>query len=161
VTVVALCFAPQKAGSMLAVDELDIVAGTGIVGDRYFSASQRHAGQNITLIEAEEIEGFNARNGMRLSLTDPRRNVITRNLRLNQLVGLEFTIGSTRFRGVELCEPCATLSSYLAGQVMTKQTFIREFAHRCGLRADILGSGRIRVGDEVAVVDAYIRPASP
>ena len=152
-TVVALCFAPQKAGSMSAVDALDVVAGAGIAGDRYYSASQRHPGQNITLIEAEEIEQFNARNGMRLSLTDPRRNVVTRNVRLNELVGLEFTVGSARLRGVELCEPCGTLGSYLAGQAMTKQAFVREFAHRCGLRADVVGSGRIRVGDEVVVVD--------
>ena len=146
---------------MSAIDELDVVAGAGIVGDRYFSPSQRHPGQNITLIEAEEIEGFNARNGMHLSLTDPRRNVITRDVRLNQLVGLDFTVGSARLRGVELCEPCGTLSSYLAGQAMTKPAFVREFAHRCGLRADVIGSGRICVGDEIAIVDANFRPISP
>ena len=137
---------------MTSVDELGVVAGGGIVGDRYLAAVQRHPGQNITLIEAEEIEEFNARNGTHLVLTDPRRNVITRNVRLNNLVGVEFRIGSARFRGVELCEPCGTLSRYLSPQAMSKQVFIREFTHRCGLRADVIGTGEVRVGDAIVPV---------
>lgn len=148
-TVEAICFSARKGDAMVSVAEIEVAATAGIAGDRYH-AQTRHPGQNLTLIEAEEIEAFNARNGTRLSLTDPRRNVITRNVRLNELVGVEFTVGSIRLRGVELCEPCGTLGGYLAGPALSKRNFIREFTHRCGLRADVLSSGRICVGDTIS-----------
>lgn len=133
---------------MHLVQEMVVEAGAGIVGDRYFGP-QRHPGQNVTLIEAEEVEAFNARTGKSLALTDPRRNVATRGVRLNELVGREFRIGSARFRGVELCEPCGTLAGYLAGSAMSRRDFVREFTHRCGLRADVVQSGKFGVGDPV------------
>jgi MOSC domain-containing protein YiiM len=152
-TVAAICYGPHEAAAMLAATAIEVVAGTGIVGDRYFSAQHKKEGKQITLIEAEEIESFNARNGTQLSLTDPRRNVITRGVRLAPFVGREFTVGAVRLRGIELCEPCGTLSGYLASFGMAKRDFVREFTHRCGLRADIVGSGTIRVGDAVAAIE--------
>jgi MOSC domain-containing protein YiiM len=148
-SVVALCFAPAKAVPMTSVGQLALVAGAGITGDHFYGTKQRHPGQNITLLEAEEIAAFNARNGTNLTLTDPRRNVVTRGVRLNALVGQEFVIGAVRFRGVELCEPCGKLARYLAGGAMTRATFVREFVHRCGLRADVISSGIIRIGDKL------------
>jgi MOSC domain-containing protein YiiM len=135
---------------MRAVVEFEVIAAAGIVGDSKFGTVQRHPGQNITLIEAEEIEAFNVRTGLALALTDPRRNIVTRGVRLNDLVGVEFSVGAVRLKGVELCEPCGTLANHLASDALTKKAFIREFGHRCGLRADVLASGRIRVGDRVA-----------
>ena len=152
-TVEAICFSAHKGEAMVAVAAIEVATAAGIVGDRYHAEVQRYPGQNITLIEAEEIEAFNARNGTRLSLTDPRRNLITRNVRLNALVGVEFSVGSVRLRGVELCEPCSTLSGYLAPPHLSKRDFVREFTHRCGLRADVLSAGRIRVGDTVLVAE--------
>jgi MOSC domain-containing protein YiiM len=142
---------------MRLVQEMVVEAGAGIVGDRYFGP-QRHAGQNVTLIEAEEVEAFNARTGTSLALTDPRRNVITRGVHLNELVGREFRIGSALLRGVELCEPCGTLAGYLAGSAMGKRDFIREFTHRCGLRADVVQSGRFAIGDPVEPLGASRGP---
>jgi len=146
-TVAALCFSPARSAPMLLVGEFEVVAGSGIVGDRYFASRQHHPGQNLTLIEAEEVEAFNARVGKQLAPTDPRRNVVTRGVRLNELVGKTFAIGTATLRGVELCEPCSTLAGYLSGAAMSRTEFIRQFAHRCGLRADVLRSGMIRVGD--------------
>lgn len=134
---------------MSEVGEIEVVAGAGIVGDHNFGARQRYPGQNLTLIEAEEVEAFNARTGKELVVTDPRRNIITRGVRLNDLVGRTFVIGTATLRGVELCEPCGKLAGYLAGPDMRKADFVREFAHRCGLRADVVVSGTIRVGDRV------------
>jgi MOSC domain-containing protein YiiM len=148
-TVASLCLAPKKSSSMSEVGEIELVAGAGIVGDHNFTARQRYPGQNLTLIEAEQIEAFNARNGMNLAVTDPRRNIITRGVRINDLVGKTFVIGTATLRGVELCEPCGKLAGYLAGTDLKKKDFIREFAHRCGLRADVVASGTIRVGDQV------------
>jgi MOSC domain-containing protein YiiM len=149
--VVALCFCPDDGGPMLSVPDIDLIAGAGIVGDRYFGAEQGHLGQNLTLIEAEEIEAFNARNGTAIALTDPRRNVITRSVRLNSLVGKTFSIGSVRLRGVQLCEPCGTLATHLAVTGLSKSAVVREFTHRAGLRADVLNSGTIRIRDLIVV----------
>jgi MOSC domain-containing protein YiiM len=152
VSVVVLCVAPAKAATMVTLDEMVVESGAGVRGDHHFGIRQRVAGQNVTLIEAEEVEAFNSRNGMHLALTEPRRNIVTRGVRLNELVGREFTIGSAVFRGVELCEPCGKLARYLVGSAMARPGFVREFVHRCGLRADVLVTGTIRVGDEVAAV---------
>ncbi len=136
---------------MSEVGAIEVVAGAGIVGDHNFGAKQRYPGQNLTLIEAEEVEAFNARVGKNLVATDPRRNVVTRGVRLNDLVGKTFAIGTATLRGVELCEPCGKLAGYLAGPDMRKADFIREFAHRCGLRADVVESGTIRVGGRLVL----------
>lgn len=150
-TVTALCLSPKKSCSMSEVGEIEVVAGSGIVGDHNFGARQRYPGQNLTLIEVEEVEAFNARVGKHLAATDPRRNIVTRGVRLNELVGKTFVLGTATLRGVELCEPCGKLAGYLAGPDLKKKDFIREFAHRCGLRADVVESGSIRVGDRVAL----------
>jgi len=125
--------------------------GAGIVGDRYYGAQQSHPGQNLTLIEAEEIEAFNARNGTSVGLTDPRRNVVTRGVRLNALVGKVFSIGAVKLRGVQLCEPCGTLAQHLAATGLPKADIVRELTHRAGLRVDVLTSGPLRVGDPIDV----------
>lgn len=150
-TVETLCYSPTQAAPVIAVAQVDVVAGSGIVGDRYFTANHAKQGRQITLIEAEEVESFNARNGTRLALTDPRRNVVTRGVRLSPLVGREFTVGNVRLRGIELCEPCGTLAGYLAAFGLAKRDLVREFTHRCGLRADVVGSGTIRIGDGVSL----------
>lgn len=149
-TVIALCYAPSESAAIVAPPAVEVVANAGIVGDRYFARGQRDRRREITLIEAEEIEAFNARNGTALALTDPRRNVVTRGVRLAPLVGRDFAVGGIRLRGMELCEPCGTLSRYLAQHGLAKRDFVREFTHRCGLRAAILDSGSLRVGDAVS-----------
>jgi MOSC domain-containing protein YiiM len=146
-SVVALCLSPVTSGPMVPVAELDVVAGAGIIGDRYYGAEQR----NLTLIEAEEIDAFNARNGTQIALTDPRRNVVTRNVDLAALVGKEFLVGSVHLRGIELSEPCATLAKHLAATGLAKRVIVREFTHRAGLRAAVVSSGRIRIGDVCTV----------
>ena len=147
--VVALAYCPDDGGPMLSVPEITLVAGAGIVGDRYYGTEQSYPGQNLTLIEAEEIEAFNARNGTAIGLTDPRRNVVTRNVRLNSLFGKVFSIGAVKHRGVRLCEPCGTLATRLAATGLPRADIVREFAHRAGLRVDVLTSGPLRVGDPV------------
>jgi MOSC domain-containing protein YiiM len=148
-TVVALCFSPTRAVPVSVVPSVDVVAAGGIVGDRHYNDRKSRSGKDITLIEAEEVEGFNARLGRVLAPTDTRRNIVTRGVRLNDLVGKRFRVGDVTLLGVELCEPCSVLAGYLAGPDLTKKAFIREFAHRCGLRADVVSSGTIRVGDPV------------
>ena len=126
---------------------VELRAGRGIVGDRYFdgtgtfSASEKH-GQQLTLIEAEVLDALRD-DDLHLSPADARRNIVTRGIDLNALVGQEFQVGTARCIGRRLCEPCSHL------QRLTGTALLRPMVHRGGLRADILTSGTARVGDAI------------
>ena len=126
-------------------DEVEAIPGAGLRGDRHYDeAPSEEPGRDLTLIEAEAIEGMAAENGISIEPAEARRNVLTRGVDLNSLVGRRFTVGEIECRGVELCEPCRHLES------LTRPGVLRGLVHRGGLRADILNPGRIRVGDPVA-----------
>ena len=118
------------------VDAVEVTA-EGVVGDRYGKA------RNLTLIEAEALEGLREDTGIELSAAESRRQVLTRGIRLNDLVAQHFMVGDVECVGQELCEPCNHL------QGLTQQGVLRGLVHRGGLRADIVSGGRIAVGDEV------------
>ena len=103
---------PRPARRCSASAVATLVAGSGVRGDRNFRDLE-HDGQ-ITLIAAEEVERFNRETGLEIGAGDPRRNVVTRGVALNELVGAQFRVGETTLLGVELCEPCATLGKRLA-----------------------------------------------
>ena len=119
------------------VSEVDVTE-EGVRGDRYFGE------RNLTLIEAEAIESFVAETGIELTHAESRRQVLTRGVRLNDLVGKPFSVGEVECVGEEWCEPC----SHLEG--LTRPGVLRGMVHRAGLRADIVRGGRIAVGDRVA-----------
>lgn len=122
-----------------------VVAGAGLEGDRYFDRHDE-PGQNVTFIEAEEIESFFAEQQPAPDLPASGRNIITRGVRLNELVGVEFFVGTVRFRGVELCEPCLGLGQALATSALPPAKVVKRLVHRAGLRADALSSGELAVG---------------
>jgi hypothetical protein len=117
--------------------------GLGIDGDRHVTGAGTFPsglpGSALTLIEAEVCESFDPP----LGPDDHRRNVITRGVALNDLVGHEFTVGAVRCRGMRLCEPCTVVQRYAGRPVL------RALVHRGGLRADILSEGEIHPGDEI------------
>lgn len=132
---------------MRAFHEIAAIEGVGLDGDRYatrsgsFSARPK-PGRQLTLIEAEAIEALEFELGLVLTPGETRRNLVTRGVALNHLVGREFTVGSVRLRGHELCEPCADLA-----RMTGKPQILPGLVHRGGLRAEILEGGSIRVGD--------------
>ena len=119
------------------------LAGQGIEGDRHVAGTGTFPsgmpGSALTMIEAEVCESFDPP----LDPSQHRRNLVTRGIDLNALVGYEFTIGEVRCRGMRLCEPCTVVQRYAGRPVL------RALVHRGGLRADILHDGTIRVGDPV------------
>jgi MOSC domain-containing protein YiiM len=135
-------------GPQSELGRVAVVAGAGIDGDRYF-ARHDEPGQNITLIEAEEIESFLAEHRRPGDLSVTHRNLVTRGVRLNQFVGREFLVGEVRLQGVELCEPCRGLGSFLASSELAVEKVVKRFLHRAGLRADVLSSGFIARGAKV------------
>jgi MOSC domain-containing protein YiiM len=78
-----------------------------------------------------------------LAPQEHRRNLVTRGIDLNSLVGHEFVVGAVRCRGMRLCEPCTVIDRYAS------RPLLRPLVHRGGLRADILTAGEIRVGDAI------------
>jgi MOSC domain-containing protein YiiM len=129
--------APDESVLPSPVGEVE-VTGEGVVGDRYGDS------RDLTLIEAEALEGLRHDTGIVLTAAESRRQVLTRGIRLNELVGKRFAVGGVECQGQELCEPCSHLQS------LTYAGVLRGLVHRGGLRADIVRGGRIAVGDEVA-----------
>jgi MOSC domain-containing protein YiiM len=135
---------------MRGVAEIQAIAGLGLEGDRYaakkgsFSKKDK-PGRQITLVEAEAIEALERELGLVLVPGETRRNLVTRGVALNHLVGRDFSVGGARLRGHELCEPCGDLA-----RMTGKPTLLAGLVHRGGLRAEILAGGLIRVGDEVS-----------
>lgn len=148
-------FVTQAPGApLLSRQQISLVAGQGIVGDRNFGV-QHYPGQNLTLIAAEELEAFCALRGRAPDLSLSRRNLVTRGVDLNALVGREFRIGNVRLRGVELCEPCASLGQSLSDASFSATEAVRYWVGRGGLRVDVLSDGEIALGDTlITVADA-------
>ena len=117
-------------------------AGRGLEGNRYFF-DEAAPGRALTLIAAEAVEAMEQEDGISIEPRESRRNVVTRGIDVNALVGKRFRVGDVECHGVELCEPCADL------QAMTQPGIIKGLAHRGGLNADILSDGQISVGDVV------------
>jgi len=145
--------APEKTSPQTEVNEVAVVSGRGIIGDHHFNKHD-HPGRNITLIEAEEIESFNVSYGRSISVSGTRRNIVTRSVRLNELVGKRFKIGDVTFYGVELCEPCSKLGKLFASDDMQQREVIKAWVHKAGLRADVQTDGIIRVGMSLTNIDA-------
>jgi len=148
----AVVIAPEAEAEMVRVDRAMARAGRGLEGDRYFAErgtfSNAYArGHDLTLIEAEALDALDLPAG-RLTPEEARRNIVTRGIDLNALVGERFRIGDVDCFGQRRCQPCAHLERLTARA--GKPGTLRALIHRGGLRADVLTDGEIRIGDEVA-----------
>ena len=144
--------APARGAPTTSVDEVHALPAMGLQGDRHFGRSSNdpdspRPDREITLIEIEAIEALEREHGISLSPGDARRNIVTRGVALNHLVGREFTVGEVTLRGISLCEPCAHLAS------LTHEKVLPGLVHRGGLHAQILNEGVVRVGDAITPVE--------
>lgn len=154
--VVAIFVAPRAGAPMAEVAQVEAAPHRGLAGDRYFDldgngATPPRAGRaraDVTLIEAEVIDHLRLELGIGLEPGDSRRNILTRGIRLDGLVGTEFSVGEVRLVGTELCEPCASL---VRGRENAE--LLRGLAHRGGLCARILTPGAIGRGDSIVAFD--------
>ena len=147
--VVSIFIAPEEGAPTVEVTEIRAVEGAGLEGDRYFSKSGTMSKKNkperqVTLIESEAIDAVTRDYDIDFGLGDSRRNIVTRGVPLNHLVGREFNVGEARLRGIKLCDPCGYLES------LTAEGVRKALANRGGLNAQILSGGVIRPGDEVS-----------
>ncbi len=140
----------EPGGAQQACESIRVERGAGIVGDRHFGRND-WAGQNLTLVEAEEIACFCAETGRPDDPAITRRNLVTRGVRLNELVGKTFTIGSATLHGIETCEPCGDLGRALADDTLSAAAVVKRWVGRGGLRATVIDSGEISVGATITV----------
>lgn len=147
----AIFLAEKKGQNPRSVDRAEAVAGKGLLGDRYYRSAEPGSGsgnadREITLIEAEALEALAREDNLVLQPWQARRNLLTRGVPLNHLVGRKFTVGSVVLRGIRLCEPCGYLEK------LTRPGVQKGLCHRGGLRAQIVQGGELQPGD-------VIRPA--
>jgi hypothetical protein len=142
-TVEAIHVAAAAGEPTQTLQTVQVLAGHGLAGDRHVVGTgtfpSNLPGSALTLIEAEVCESFDPP----LEANEHRRNLVTRGITLNGLLGREFAIGDVRCRGMRLCEPCTVIEGYSARPVL------RPLVHRGGLRADILTDGTISTGDVI------------
>jgi len=146
--VVEIYVTPTKGGKLNPVESAKAVAGKGLEGDRYFELSgtfseSEGGGHEVTMIEAEAFEHLAKNASIEIEQCDGRRNIVTRGIALNDLVGHEFQVGEVRLRGVRLCHPCGYLEK------MTKKGVKAGLEMRGGLRCDIVTGGVIHRGDAI------------
>ena len=129
------------------VNSINVLVNKGVLGDRHFKEFNDPYNQ-LSLIESENIDYYNTKFGLNIPYIDFRRNIITKGIQLNNLVGKKFQIGKVELEGIDLCRPCRHLS-----EVLNQDNIIKEFLRRGGLRCQILSSSSIEVGDKIKVLD--------
>lgn len=144
----ALHLAARSFLPMRPMSPLNLIAGLGVEGDRYatgegFYSDRPEEGRQVTLFEAETLEALNRDHGVELTASDHRRNITTRGVPLNHLVGRKFRIGTAVLEGTRLSTPCRHIE-----QITGKEIF-NLLLNRSGLHARILTGATIEVGDKV------------
>ena len=125
---------------------IEVLANKGVVGDRHFSDYNDPYCQ-LTLIESENIDFYNFKYGLNIPYIDFRRNVITKGIRLNDLVGKKLKVGSVELDVIDLCRPCRHLT-----EMLKQKNVLKEFLRKGGIRCQILSSSNIHVGDKIELI---------
>ena len=149
-TIVSIQVAGAASEPLVSLQEVNAVAGLGLEGDRYYTRTGTYSNKHdesreATFIEAEALEALGRDYHIELTGAESRRNFTTRGLALNHLVGREFRVGQALFRGIRLCEPCVYMEQTSGKPARAG------LVHRGGLRAQVIESGRICVGDAITV----------
>ncbi len=152
--VATIAVAEEASGEMRTLDRAQALAHRGLAGDRYAAksgtftpTSDTARGYDLTLVEAEALETLHLPGGGVLAHADARRNIVTRGIDLNSLVGRRFRVGDVECLGQRLAEPCSHLER------LTTRGTLRGLIHRAGLRADVLTDGDIAIGDLIETID--------
>ena len=128
------------------VESIEVLANKGVVGDRHFDNYNDPYCQ-LSLIEAENIDDYNLKFGLNIPYLDFRRNIITKGIKLNDLVGKKLSIGNAEVEGIDLCRPCRHLT-----EMLDQENILKEFLRKGGLRCQILSSSKIKIGDSIKVL---------
>ena len=132
---------------IVEVDTINLVAGKGIIGDRHFK-DYNNPYNHLSIVESENIDEYNKKYNLDIPYIDFRRNIVTKGIKLNDLIDKKILIGEVKIEIIDLCRPCRHLQEKL-----NQASIIKEFLRRGGLRCRILNSSKIKVGDIIKVVN--------
>ncbi len=149
---IGIFIAPRKGGDLQPLGRVEAVPGRGLAGDRYFLKTGTYSAKDgpdreVTLLEIEALDGLAREYQITLAPAQARRNLLTRGVPLNHLVGQAFTIGPVTLRGIRLCEPCGHLEKLTCAGVE------RGLVHRGGLRAQVVQGGLLEIGAAISFGD--------
>ena len=131
---------------IVEVNTIDLIAGKGVIGDRHFKDYNDPYNQ-LSIIESESIDEYNKKYNLDLSYLDFRRNIVTRGIKLNNLIEKKIMIGNVNLEVIDLCRPCRHLSEKLE-----KNNIIKEFLRKGGIRCGILNDGKISINDQIKII---------
>ena len=132
--------------AIIEVNKINLIAGKGIVGDRYFKDYNDPFNQ-LSIIESENIDEYNLKNKLNIPYLNFRRNIITKGIKLNDLLEKRIMVGSIELEVIDLCRPCRHLSEKL-----NKNDIIKEFLRKGGIRCRIINNGKIYLGDKIKII---------
>ena len=131
---------------IIEINEINLIAGKGIVGDRHFKDYNDPFNQ-LSIIESENIDEYNLKNELNIPYLNFRRNIITKGIKLNGLLEKRIKVGSIELEVIDLCRPCRHLSEKL-----NKNDIIKEFLRKGGIRCQIINNGKIYLGDQIKII---------
>ena len=141
-----ICITGESGEKMQEINSVEVIANKGIANDRYFKEDNDKDIQ-ITLIQSENVDYYNQISGTNFSPTDFRRNIITKGISLNELVGKEILIGEVKIKVHRLCDPCRYLQ-----ELLVQKNLVKKLLNRGGLRCELLTDGSININDVITVL---------
>ena len=131
---------------IVGVNEINLIAGKGVIGDRHFK-DYNDPYNHLSIIESENIDEYNKKYNLNIPYLNFRRNIITRGIRLNNLIEKKIIIGNVKLDVIDLCRPCRHLSEKL-----DKDNIIKEFLRKGGIRCEVLNNGKISINDKIKII---------
>ena len=128
------------------VNQATLEKGKGIVNDRYYG-NFKEKKEQVTLISLEEINNFNNQIKQSIDAKDFRRNIIVSGLNLNKFINKKIKINEVTLKIHEICQPCKYLQDRLKIPGLVKMLL-----NKSGVRAEIISSGSLSVGDTIKLV---------
>jgi len=144
--IIKIGFTKDHNKEIIETSEIDLIAGKGIINDRHFKDYNDPLNQ-LSIIEGENIDEYNLKNKLNIPYLNFRRNIVTRGIKLNDLVGKKISIGSVKLEVLDLCSPCRHLSEKLS-----RNDIIKEFLRKGGIRCQIMNDGKISLSDQIKII---------
>ena len=141
-----ICITNSSGSKMQEINNIKVIASKGIINDRYFKDDNDKDTQ-ITLIESENIDHFNEISGTNFVASDFRRNIITKGIRLNDLINKRIKVGEVNMLVHRLCDPCKYLQDLLS-----QKNLVKNLLNKGGLRCEVLTSGEISIEDKIIIL---------
>ena len=128
------------------VNQAILEKGKGIINDRYYD-NFKEKKEQVTLINLEEINNFNNQIKQNIDAKNFRRNIIVSGINLNKLLNKKIKINQVTLKIHEICQPCKYLQNSLKIPDLVKM-----LVNKSGVRAEILTSGSLSVGDAIKIL---------